>query len=170
MQKFEVQGEYTHVGVGGCFNGLFRTYEDNRIVGVMEDKGQDIIYNLGKTKLVFGLMSDSELNFWKLSPNIITAPVVYVMRKNRDYKYEGKWGRMDIPIGALARGVDGNKGLIELQEAFRSADLETTLDILARIDKDRIMPYLCPELVRNIEQYSVEKCGITLKPIFSITK
>jgi len=174
MQDFEVRGGYTHQGATGTFSGAFRIYDDNRLVGTMIDSGADIRFNKRKTKLILGINDESEmqLNFWKFSPSEFTVPLVYVLKHDAtltDERYEGKWVPIEIPLKSIIRGVGGNEGLRELEDALKSNGIEETLDILGRIEKSRIQSYLDPNLVRDILAHSQETGHLTLSRVDSFS-
>ena|SRR3989338_1012571 len=168
MQDYEVHGGYTNRGISGTFIGNFRILEDNRVIGALNDSGQDIVFNKGKTKLVLGITDGLELNFWKFSPDQRIFSVVYAMRGEGN-EYRGNWVPVRIPFDEIIKGTDEAKGIPELEEALQSSTLEKTLEILARIKKSRIKPYLLPSLTRDILNYSQETGHLTLDRVESLT-
>ncbi|MEK6856218.1 MAG: hypothetical protein AABX66_03620 [Nanoarchaeota archaeon] len=177
MQDFEIKGEYTHAGSRGEFVGALRVYDDDRVVGTMNDSGADIIFNKGETKLVIGVKEGYDLNFWKISPSPITVPLVYAMTDSYGLAtskpdvifYEGKWIPIEIPVKSLIRGVEGNAGLREIDDALKSNSLEQTLDTLGRIEKSRIQSYLDQNLIRDIKALSQETGYLTLTRVESFS-
>jgi len=174
MQNYRVLGEYMNCGRYGMFSGCLRALDDSRVIGAMEDEGEDIIFSKGKTKLILGLMENNQLNFWKFSPSDFLSPVVYALDKtNRgEYDYEGKWSAMNLPNSTIITGkIEGleGKGLSELGEAFKTSTLEETLNVLEKIEKSRIEPYLPQEFTQeDIKKSPASQQGhLVLSPVDS---
>ncbi|MEI6731946.1 MAG: hypothetical protein WCK90_04680 [archaeon] len=164
MRNFDASGGYTHCGIAGTFTGTMRFLDDGRVVGGLIDEGKDIVFK-NQVKLVFGLHDGNNLNFWKVHPRRGFASLVYAMIKDGP-RYSGKWVPMPgASIDYLAMGVDGEKGLSELRAATDLSEMEERLEILEKIEKSRIEPYLRPELVRDILGLGEDTGYLNLTPV-----
>ena len=123
----------------------------------MNDEGSDIIFSVGKTKLVMGVLDGNDIYYWKFPPSSAVSPLVYVLNSSDKISYDGKWAPIQIPIKAFVNGVEGNPKIPQIKTAVQARNGNDAMQILETINKKSIESYLEPSLIsdiRNISEYT----------------
>ena len=149
--SFSVEGGYVCNGSPGTFEGEFRTFSDEKLVGLMFDEGRDIVLSGGESKVVIGLKNQNgRMNFWKFSQNQSLDSLVYTVEETGTNEYKGIWVPMGINSQKLITGTEEYNGLTGLEEAFKVEGLQDKLDILSEIPTQDIINYLNPKMIENV--------------------